>query len=366
MNIQPLFFINIDLTDHAISQDHKLFLVFIREFEDSPHTYRTYGKEVERFLLWCINNDKHFIKFNRNDVFEYNKFITSSKLLENRCGRPTSKIKKGKINPSWRPFLSALSEKSAERANLILKIFFNYLVKSKYINENPFCISWRKKYIKTHKLSNVRCLEISEIKLTLDVLADSEKNASNSFMYTRGKYIILLLFYTGMRVSEAAAHKMSDILLIDNKYYIRITGKGKKIRDIPLPSELLKEIAAFRKKVGFLTEFPSYNEKTPLIPQKCLKKSIDVRSIHDSLKFSFGLAANKLEGSDQRISSKLRAASAHWLRHTYVTNLLKNGVSPQVVQQNVGHTNINTTMIYSNLSQDERHTATQKLSLNMD
>jgi site-specific recombinase XerD len=60
---------------------------------------------------------------------------------------------------------------------------------------------------------------------------------------------------------------------------------------------------------------------------------------------------------------KLRASSAHWLRHSYVTYLLDSGAPLKVAQENAGHSNVGTTMHYRHVAQTDRHEATRSLSL---
>ncbi|EKD53623.1 MAG: integrase family protein, partial [uncultured bacterium] len=95
---------------------------------------------------------------------------------------------------------------------------------------------------------------------------------------------------------------------------MRVIGKGKKLREIPAPDELLKTLAEFRLKVDLPSPQPQFREKTPLIPMQNLKQSISTRRIDQILKWAFNLGANKLEFTQPRKASKLRSASAHWLR----------------------------------------------------
>jgi len=75
------------------------------------------------------------------------------------------------------------------------------------------------------------------------------------------------------------------------------------------------------------------------------------------------LGAAQFEPDHPRKASKLRSASAHWLRHSYVTYLLDSGVSLKVAQENAGHSDIGTTMHYRHVAQTDRHAATRTLSL---
>jgi site-specific recombinase XerD len=144
---------------------------------------------------------------------------------------------------------------------------------------------------------------------------------------------------------------------------LRIIGKGKKLREIPVPDELLKAVADFRLKIGLPSPQPQFKEKTPLIPMQNLIQSICTRRIDQILKWAFNLGANKLEIKQPRKASKLRSASAHWLRHSYVTYLLDSGAPLKVAQENAGHSNIGTTMLYRHVAQEDRFEATRNLSL---
>jgi site-specific recombinase XerD len=96
---------------------------------------------------------------------------------------------------------------------------------------------------------------------------------------------------------------------------------------------------------------------------KNLKQSISTRRIDQILKWAFNLGAQRFDTLDPNKSSKLRAASAHWLRHSYVTYLLETGASLKVAQENAGHSDIATTLLYQHVAEMNRHEATRKLSL---
>jgi site-specific recombinase XerC len=96
-----------------------------------------------------------------------------------------------------------------------------------------------------------------------------------------------------------------------------------------------------------------------------LTQAISARRIDQILRWAFNLGANTFEPHDPRRASKLRAASAHWLRHSYVTYLLDSGAPLKVAQENAGHSDIGTTMHYRHVAQTDRHAATKDLSLSI-
>lgn len=138
-----------------------------------------------------------------------------------------------------------------------------------------------------------RYLELDEIRATLDALANHPiKDDKIKFQIIRARYIILLLFYTGLRIAEAAQHSMGNFLQREQNWFLRVTGKGKKIREIPMPDELLAALGSFRASTGLPSPLPKFREKTPLIPMQNLNQPISARRIDQILRWAFTLGAS--------------------------------------------------------------------------
>lgn len=339
---------------------------FLREYGDSPETLRSYAKEIERLLLWCI----HVVKLNisslrRNHLLDYLEFLKNPTPKKLWCGPIASRLNKdGTINEDWRPFVKGLGPNSIKKSIKILDSFFNYLVQTNYLIGNPLAVDRRRKKRQQTVRIIDRYLELNEIIAVLNALSTFKiENKDQEFQIVRSKYIILLLFYSGLRIAEAANHRMSHFIQREGNWFLRIVGKGKKLREIPIPDELLNALGEFRIKVGLPSREPHFQEKTPLIPMQNLKNSISTRRINQILKWAFHLGALQFDAKEPRRASKLRSASAHWLRHSYVTYLLESGASLKVAQENAGHSDIGTTMLYRHVSQVDRHLETQRLSL---
>lgn len=347
--------------------DAEAISAFLNEFRDSPLTLQSYAKEIERLLLWCI----HVVKINisslrRNHLIEYQEFVKNPQPKKIWCGPKVSRrLKDGSLNPAWRSFSKGLSPTTLNKTITILDSFFNYLVQTNYLTGNPLAVDRRRKKRNRNQSRIIdRYLELDEIHAVLNALLEYPiKDEDHQFQVIRARYIILLLFYTGLRITEAAEHHMGNFIQREGNWFLRVVGKGKKLREIPVPDELLKALAEFRLKVDLPSPQPQFREKTPLIPMHNLKQSISTRRIDQILKWAFNLGANKLELTQPRKASKLRSASAHWLRHSYVTCLLDSGAPLKVAQENAGHTDIGTTMHYRHVAQTDRHIATRQLSL---
>jgi len=347
--------------------DAEAISAFLNEFRDSPLTWQSYAKEIERLLLWCIHVARiNISSLRRNHLIEYQEFVKSPQPRKIWCGPKVSRrLKDGAINPAWRTFSKGLSPTTLNKIITILDSFFNYLVQTNYLTGNPLAVDRRRKKRNRSQSKIIdRYLELDEIHSVLNALTEYPiKDDDHQFQVIRARYIILLLFYTGLRIAEAAQHSMGNFIQREGNWFLRVIGKGKKLREIPVPDELLKTLAEFRLKVDLPSPQPQFREKTPLIPMQNLKQSISTRRIDQILKWAFNLGANKLEFIQPRKASKLRSASAHWLRHSYVTCLLDSGAPLKVAQENAGHTDIGTTMHYRHVAQADRHEATRQLSL---
>lgn len=347
--------------------DADAIATFLNEYKDSPATIRSYAKEVERLLLWCIHiGNTNISSLKRDHVLAYQDFLKSPSPKKLWCGPCISRSNKdGTLNPNWRPYVQGLSGNSINKAIKILDSFFNYLVQTNYLSGNPMAVDRRRKRRNNSKPKIIdRYLELDEINATLDALTDAKENKNiKYYQVIRARYIILLLFFTGLRIAEAAAHHMGHFIQREENWFLRITGKGKKLREIPIPDDLLDALAEFRHQAGLPSPRPKFREKTPLIPMENLQQAISSRRIDQIIRWAFHLGAAKFEPDEPRKASKLRQASAHWLRHSYVTYLLESGASLKVAQENAGHSDIGTTMHYCHVAQTDRHTATQALSL---
>lgn len=340
---------------------------FLREYKDSPETLRSYAKEIERLLLWCMHVAHiNISSLKRDHLLDYQVFLKNPHPQKQWCGPSTARYtKQGVVNDHWRPFVKGLSPPSLKKTLRIIDSFFNYLVQTNYLVGNPLAVDRRRKR-RTQGKSKVidRYLELDEIQAALKGLSQyPTPSPVKQFQVIRAQYIILLLFFTGLRITESATHTMGNFLQREGNWFLRVIGKGKKLREIPVPDELLAALADFRLHIGLPSPQPQFREKTPLISMQNLKDPITPRRIDQILKWAFHLGALELEFEHPRKASKLRSASAHWLRHSYVTYLLESGASLKVAQENAGHSDIGTTMLYYHIAQTNRHKATRDLSL---
>jgi len=163
--------------------------------------------------------------------------------------------------------------------------------------------------------------------------------------YVRDVTIVALMAYAGLRVSEIV--RLNRIDFHPERSELGVLGKGDKWRYLPLPLEM--------------------NE----LLQRCLTERIAPRNKKDEPAFfisQFGRRISKR--MVQTIAEKTLAAlvnefpqlqgyplSAHKLRHSFATDLLRNGVDLRAVQELLGHEDISTTQIYTHVLDEAKQKA---------
>lgn len=357
------------------NNDAEAIKSFLSGYQHSKLTYQTYLKELERLVLWCLHVQQVTISdLSHDDLLCYRNFLSSPEPKKIWCGNKRSKTRKnGEINLEWRAFSEGLSPASIKKATSILDSFFSYLVQTQYLKGNPLSVDKRKKQ-RVFSESIERWLEKEEINTTLLALDELiEQNKQKVTHAIRAKYVILTLFYTGLRLAELSGHTMGNFTLIENQWYLKVIGKGEKPRNIPIVDDYLDVISKFRSDIGCPTPLPQFEEKIPLIPALDNSTAIQKRRIDQILKWAFEQGALKYESMAMQDceekhkylhrASRLRKASAHWLRHSYGTYLVKSGCSIEKVKSLMGHTDISTTMIYVHIAKNDLHDSAQGLSL---
>ncbi len=157
------------------------------------------------------------------------------------------------------------------------------------------------------------------------------------------RMLLMLLYATGMRRTEATLLKVSDI--DSQRMVIHIQrGKGMRDRDVPLTPKLLEALRDY------------WRWKKPrvyLFPSKTGDRSIE-RPISDKTVWNVCRAAATRAGIQKKLGP-------HTLRHCFATHLLEAGADLRTIQLLMGHERLEDTTIYLHLSQRHLHAAINPL-----
>ena len=134
-------------------------------------------------------------------------------------------------------------------------------------------------------------------------------------------------------------------------------GKGNKPRRLPVPGDMLDAFRRSREAFG-LPPLTARADRMPLVlssRSRAVTRLTD-EAASEAIKGVFAEAAQAAAGAGQDdIAAGLRHASAHWLRHSMLTNHANNGVQLKTLQDTAGHANIATTAGYLHKSDNQRH-----------
>ncbi len=207
---------------------------------------------------------------------------------------------------------SGCSNATIGLVNAALKYFFKHYLKKGAIIEN----------IKTPKRSKSLPKVLSK---------DEIKSLFKATKFGRNRLMLQFMYGSGSRVSEVVKLKVEELNIKERTALIK-SGKGNKDRIIILSKDWLSDLKKYlnKKKVKSEYVFSKKNGK-PL--------STDT--------------VQRIVRSSAKKAEITKHVTPHSLRHSYATHLLEAGVNIRYIQSLLGHSNLNTTQIYTNVASDQ-------------
>lgn len=252
----------------------------------------------------------------KRDVLDFKNFIESKKM---------------DLSPeAIRNYLVSLSEKNlSERTQArrlsALKHFFKFAVERDLTNQDPT------QGVEMPKLpkSLPKALSAKEMEALLTL--DRESDAPDAL---RQRAIIEVLYSTGIRVTELATLKVGDLEGTPNQT-LRVTGKGDKQRMVPLGLKAYETLKKYLEKAR--PKFDGTSHSQWMFPSR------QGRPLTRQRLFQIVRLAGERCGID---------LSPHQLRHTFATHLLENDADLRAVQMMLGHSDLSTTQVYTQVVED--------------
>tara|TARA_B100000945_G_C20352752_1_gene583094 strand:- start:96 stop:1001 length:906 start_codon:yes stop_codon:yes gene_type:complete len=276
-----------------ISESLKKFMSFIKiEKRYTEDTIKNYNLDLKKFEEFLNTKNIVFIDKVRNeDIQEYIKKLHRKGLSATSIARKTSTIRS----------------------------FFNYLVRQRYIKENP------SKSLRTPKTPKhlPSVLTIDQINLLCSI-------PTKNHVAIRDKAIIELMYSSALRLSEVTSLNTNSIDFSTKS--ISVYGKGKKQRYLPVGTHA---IAALSHWLQVRSSYAKH--KNDALFTNKFGGRLSNRSVQNRLNYWV-----KFQGLHCKISP-------HTIRHTCATHLLESSGDLRAVQEFLGHEDISTTQIYTNL-----------------
>jgi integrase/recombinase XerC len=323
----------------------------------SPNTFEAYKREAVRFLTWLHEQRLGLVDVKVEDVHSYIEHLRSPP-THWICPR---KFADGTTRTSTQLMAGPLRENSISYARTVLTQLFGYLHDAGYLPRNAFKLSRRVSVVTQTQITRFLDLESWEW-LWPWVCEQDGRNRERAAWAVRARWIIALLYHTGIRRSEAASGLMGDFARTDQCWTLRVVGKGSKVRYVTVNSSLLEELRMYRQHLKCRTPLPSPGEDMPLIAPLRTKQSnatMTGRNVGMIVSEVFKRACSECD--DEHIASRLSNASTHWMRHTNATHRLRAGASLLTTQDELGHADPKTTRIYAATMNQERVEDAEKL-----
>ncbi len=328
---------------------------WLDEYFDKATTFRTYKKEGERFLVWCVHVRKVTLSdLLRDDVEAYVSFLRNPEPRDVWCGARRQRSADGKR--LWHPFAGPLSDKAIKMAITILSSFLSFLVDANYVTHNPFALIRRKSRFTIS--SEEQALQVHERILTTEEW--------QAFLLTvrsadaRARFMVSMLYFLGLRIDELAKARWHDCKRLQGKWWFFVCGKNNRLGKIPVNTELLHAIMTYRHHHD-MAPLPDPLDDTPIFKSPRGELGLTSRHISTIIKSLAQKAAQQfLVGTPSH--EKLKRLSPHWLRHLSASRQDLAGISLTHIKSNLRHENEQTTRIYVHAFDDERHRDMEKLT----
>ena len=360
------------------SHDVDAINTWLARRKPGSHTLRAYRKEAERFLLWSVLEARKSISsLTVEDCIAYRNFLGS-------LGRETEDVwaqrfqisqdrwlgQRGidRFSSRWRPFEGPLSPSSQKTALVILQGMMQWLSDQNYLHNNPF--KAMPHLANRHEGLDVsRALTIAEWQSAKDYLASMPRDGR----YHRLRFILALAYSTGCRLSELSSLKRGAMASFvrageqETQWEIVVCGKGQVTRRVQLNRQLVSEIESYFLHRGYesLAAVPAH---APLIATASASKSdskaeapLSSSRVYKLLKSFFEEVAASVSEQYPELAAKYRRVSTHWMRHTFATHGIHNGIGLETIRELLGHRSLTTTSVYVTSEKDKRSREVEKL-----
>lgn len=282
----------------------RFFLYIEAEKRFSSLTVRNYRRDIERFARWWISQQRP----SGPDVVFDPRGVTSEMVREWIICR------------SERDHIAA---SSLNRELSSLRSLFRYLLQQGLIERNPMD--------RITPLKSPKRLPSFLPESRMEQILDEHDACSPEHFKTLRDLLIIELFYgCGIRLAELVGINLTDFS--DDYTSLRIFGKGRKERIIPLVEPLRERIFSYLSEIKRQNICKNGENALILSPQGTRISRITV----------YRIVKRELE-----LGGVQGKRSPHVLRHTFATHLLNRGADMREIQELLGHSSLRSTQVYA-------------------
>ena len=297
---------------------------------------QTDNKSVNKVNADIIGKYRRYMKLERNySENTLDAYMSDLQKLLDYVGSEGLHVLDVKLD-DLRNFVAALvdigiSARSQSRILSGVRTFYTFLILDGYIEDDPTeLLEWPK--IGEHLPEVLSVEEVDRLEQACDL---------SKWEGQRNRTIIEVLFSCGLRVSELINLRLSDLFL--NEKFIRVMGKGKKERLVPISESAVKELQYWFMDRNLM--------KIKLGEEDFV--FLNRRGGHLTRMMIFTIVRRLAEAAGIE-----KTISPHTLRHSFATALLEGGANLRAIQDMLGHERISTTQIYTHI---DMHTLREEI-----
>ncbi len=273
----------------------------------------------------------------RNDLGQLEEFLVGEN--KNGSGQMIQwpQINQGRVM-EYILYLKSRSyaEATVARKVAAVKSFFSFLQAEGKLKANP-----------TEQLASPKVGKMLPKPLTVqeidELLEQPSRRATPEAK--RDRAMLEIMYATGLRVTELVSLDLTDVQLDGEKPYVRLIGKGNRERQIPLLDQPVQELSEYIRFAR--TRLVGEREETALFVNRRGERLT---------RQGFWLI---LKGYATE-AGILGRVTPHTLRHSFATHMLRGGMDIHKVQELLGHANISTTQVYTQVSREHIREAYEK------
>lgn len=350
----------------------------------SVHTFTRFRTEVERFLMWLfLYKEIELQALRKTDILDYADFCWKPPKQWITIGNyDRFEFRDGYFhtNEKWKPFKVTVSKASGLTPDIskyrpsqqsltsmftALTAFYKYLMEEEYLYGNPVQIAKKdcRYFVKDSQVKDIKRLSEQQWSYLIDSareLADSDP------LFERNLFLIVSLKSLFLRISELSERKeyqpsMGDFWQdYDKNWWLKIYGKGRKLRDVTVPDQYLDYLKRYRLSRA-LPPIPTVGEREPIIESMRGSGGLTARQLSRLVQEVLDHAHEKMcnEQGVER-AQELKLASSHWLRHTGASMEIERGRNMKDLSEDLGHASIATTDTVYVHSEDKKRAASGK------
>jgi len=256
------------------------------------------------------------------DVHEFNSFLLDNNFIKNQDEIINAEPE------TIREYLSCLYRRKVKKVTVNRKVsslraFYKYVLRTGKINHNP-----------AEMIQTLKTEKHMPAFLSVDEMFELLKaRDDNSVLSLRNRAMLEVFYSSGLRLSELAGLNLIDLDF--NQKLVKVRGKGRKERIVPVGVPALTAVGDYLEKVVQIRKDADTDVFNKPLFVNARGKRITARSI--------ARIVNEVTGK----SGIGRKISPHALRHSFATHLLNAGADLRSIQELLGHESLSTTQKYT-------------------